>query len=72
MSSFEEKELKREKNLYKKLPLLIRDIILDATLPLPTVKENVEKEIEEIKKVANAECKSALDYLKEYNVAFKD
>ena len=55
MSSFEEKELKREKNLYKKLPLLIRDIILDATLPLPTVKENVEKEIEEIKKVANAE-----------------
>lgn len=72
MNNFEEKELKREENLYKKLPLLIREIILDATLPLPTTKEFVKKEIEEIKKITNAECESALDYLKKHNIAFKD
>ena len=44
------KELKREENLYKKLPLLIREIILDSALPLPTAKLIVENEIEQIKK----------------------
>ena len=43
----EERELEREENLYKKLPLLIREIILDAILPLPTCKGLVEREIEE-------------------------
>lgn len=60
----EERELEREENLYKKLPLLIREIILDATLPLPTCKGLVEREIEEIKKITNAECESALEMLK--------
>ncbi len=68
----EDRELKREQNLYKKLPLLIREIILDATLPLPTCKDFVEREIEEIKKITNAECKSALEMLKKHNIAFKN
>ena len=68
----EEGELEREENLYKKLPLLIREIILDATLPLPTCKGFVEKEIEEIKKITNAECESALELLRKNNQAFKE
>lgn len=68
----EERELEREANLYKKLPLLIREIILDATLPLPTCKGLVEREIEEIKKITNAECESALEMLKKHNQAFKN
>lgn len=59
----ERREIKREENLYKKLPLLIREIILDSTLPLPTIRTYVEKEIEEIKKITNAECESALELL---------
>lgn len=68
----EERELEREENLYKKLPLLIREIILDATLPLPTCKGLVEREIEEIKKITNAECESALEMLKKHNYSFKE
>lgn len=68
----EERELAREENLYKKLPLLIREIILDAILPLPTCKGLVEREIEEIKKITNAECESALEMLKKHNKAFKN
>ena len=67
----EERELEREENLYKKLPLLIREIILDATLPLPTCKGLVEREIEEIKKITNAECETALELLRKNNQAFK-
>lgn len=70
-NSKEIRELKREENLYKKLPLFIKEIILDATLPLPTAKAYVEKEIEEIKKITNAECESALEYLRNTNRAFK-
>lgn len=65
-------EIKREENLYKKLPLLIREIIIDSTLPLPTVRVFVEKEIELIKKITNAECESALENLKKHNKSFKD
>lgn len=65
-------EIKREENLYKKLPLLIREIILDSTLPLPTIKDYVEKEIDEIKKITNAECESALELLRKDNQAFKE
>ena len=66
------KELKREENLHKKLPLLIREIILDSALPLPTAKLIVENEIEQIKKITNAECESALEFLRKNNRAFKD
>ena len=68
----EERELTREENLYKKLPLLIREIILDATLPLPTCKGLVEREVEEIKKITNAECESALEMFKKRNQDFKN
>ena len=68
----ESREIKREENLYKKLPLLIREIILDSVLPLPTIRGYVEKEIEEIKKITNAECESALELLKKHNQAFKE
>lgn len=68
----EKREMKREENLYKKLPLLIREIILDSTLPLPTIRTYVEKEIEEIKKITNAECESALVLLEKNNQAFKN
>ena len=67
----ERREIKIEENLYKKLPLLIREIILDSTLPLPTLKRYVEKEIEEIKKITNAECELALELLRKNNQAFK-
>lgn len=68
----EARELKREENLYKKLPLLIREIILDATLPLPTIKKYVEKEIEQIKRITNDECELALELLRKNNQAFKE
>lgn len=68
----ESREIKREENLYKKLPLLIREIILDSVLPLPTIRGYVEKEIEEIKKITNAECESALEMLKKHNQTFKE
>ncbi len=66
------KSFKREERLYVELPILIRKIILDASIPLPTDKDYVLKEIEEIKKIINAECESTLDYLKKYNYAFKE
>ena len=65
-------EIKREENLYKKLPLLIKEIILDSALPLPTVRVFVENEIKQIKKITNAECESALEILKKNNQAFKN
>ena len=64
----EEKELKRERDLYFELPLLINRIILNSTLPLPLNKEKVLREIEEIKKITNAECGSTLAYLKDLGV----
>jgi hypothetical protein len=63
-----EKEIKRERDLYFELPLLINKIILNSTLPLPLDKENVLREIEEIKKVTNAECESTLAYLRDLGV----
>ena len=70
MEEINKKEIEREKRLYFKLPLLIREIIYDALLPLPSSKNFVEEEIKEIKKIVNAECKSALELLKEINSAF--
>lgn len=63
-----EKEIKRERDLYFELPLLINKIILNSTLPLPLDKKNVLREIEEIKKVTNAECESTLAYLRDLGV----
>lgn len=62
------KEIERERDLYFELPLLINKIILNSTLPLPLNKEDVLREIEEIKKITNAECESTLAYLKDLGV----
>lgn len=72
IDSINEREFKREENLYKKLPLLIKEIILDSSLPLPTLKESVLMEIEEIKRITNAECESALEILRKNNKIFKN
>lgn len=58
-----ELELEREKLLYVELPNLIQRIIHLSIIPLPASKEAVELEINEIKKITNAECESALSYL---------
>lgn len=68
----EQIEFKREEDLYVKLPLLIRKLILEACIPLPTIKKAVELEINEIKKITNAECESTLEYLKKINQAFME
>lgn len=65
-------EFEREKRLYVKLPMLIREIIYESLIPLPTCKLIVEKEIQEIKKITNAECESALEYLKKNNQSFME
>ena len=61
-------EKEREEKLYVKLPILIREIILSSTVPLPTNKESVIREVEEIKKITNTECESALSYLKDLGI----
>ena len=65
-------EKEREEKLYVKLPTLIRELILNSCIPLPTDKSIVLQEIEEIKKIINAECESTLDYLRKNNYAFKE
>ena len=57
---------KEENKLYVTLPLLIREIILDSTIPYPVPKDIALMVIKEIKKITNAECESALEYLKHF------
>ena len=66
IENMDEKE--REEKLYVKLPILIREIILSSTIPLPTNIELVIREVEEIKKITNTECESALSYLKDLGI----
>ena len=72
MNKKEEIEFDREEKMYVKLPLLIKEIIYSSMIPLPTIKECVINEIEEIKKITNAECDSALEFMKKHNHAFKE
>lgn len=60
----DKKKMEREKALYVELPQLINKIILNSTIPLPASKDDVSREIEEIKKITNVECESTLAYLK--------
>ena len=60
----EELEIEKEKLLYVELPNLIQRIIHLSMIPLPASKEIVELYIEDIKKITNTECESALSYLK--------
>lgn len=58
----EDKTIERETLLYVELPSLVNRILHLSLLPLPTNKEQLEKEVEEVKKITNTECKSVLSY----------
>lgn len=53
-------EDERIKLLYIELPNLVHRILKMSLLPLPKRKKRTEITIEEVKKVINAECESAL------------
>lgn len=55
-------ELERQKLVAVELPNLIHRILHFTMLPYPLDRRHTELEIEEIKKITNAECKSALEY----------
>lgn len=67
---YKKADYERQQLLYIELPLLVRRIILQSTEPLSASKTLVLKEIEEVKKITNAECESALEYFKKYNYHF--
>lgn len=50
--------------LYRELPNLIHKILTIRLMPEMFYGDLLEKDIEEIKKITNAECKSTLEYLK--------
>lgn len=58
-------ESEREKLLYVELPNIIHKILKMSMLPLPRSKRKVEIIMNEIKKVTNAECQSALESFKD-------
>ena len=51
--------------LYVELPNLVHRILRKTMLPLPKSKRKVEAFVEEIKKITNAECESALAKFKD-------
>lgn len=55
-------EFKRQELLYYELPSLIHKILLLNTMPNTKSEELLRKDIEEIKKITNTECKSVLSY----------
>lgn len=58
-------ELERQRLITVELPNLINRILHISMIPYPIEKEDVEMSIKDIIKITNAECKSALEYLKE-------
>lgn len=54
----------RQELLYVELPNMIHKILKMSMLPFPKSKRKVEIIMEEIKKITNAECQSALDSFK--------
>lgn len=63
-SLYDELELEAQKLMMVELPNLIQRILHLSMIPYPASKEFVKMSIEEIKKITNAECKSALSYFK--------
>lgn len=49
--------------LHKELPNLIHKILIIRLMPEMFSEDLLEKDIEQIKKITNAECKSTLEYL---------
>lgn len=58
----ENQELERIKLTYYELPNLIHQILQIRLMPSMSAKTFLESDIEEIKKITNAECESALSY----------
>ena len=58
-------ELERQRLITVELPNLINRILHISMIPYPIEKEDVEMSIKDIIKITNAECKLALEYLKE-------
>lgn len=58
----EEQELKRVRLLYYELPNLLHEILHISLMPTIINRDILNKEIEEIKKITNTECQSALSY----------
>lgn len=60
-----EKELERQQLLLVELPSVIQRILNLSMIPLPKSKRIVELSIEQVKKITNAECESALAKFKD-------
>ncbi|MBO4815422.1 MAG: hypothetical protein J5507_00320 [Clostridia bacterium] len=56
-------EIERHRLLYIELPNLLHRILNISICPLTDSKEFLKMDIEDIKKITNAECKNALSYL---------
>lgn len=59
----QKQELKRIQLMYYQLPNLIHEILHISLMPTILNRELLNKEIQEIKKITNTECESALSYL---------
>lgn len=65
MNGFIEKqENEIEELLHKELPNLLHRILSIRLMPRMYYEELLKRDIEEIKKITNAECESALDLTK--------
>lgn len=60
----EKTEQERQKLLYVELPVLLHKILCLSKIPLPANKDLIKNDIEQIKKITNAECESALEMFK--------
>ncbi len=58
-----EQELERQKLMMVELPNLIQRILHLSMIPFPISEEIVKFNIDEIKKITDAECESTLSYL---------
>lgn len=57
-------EQERQRSLYVELPVLLHKILCLSKIPLPVNKDLIKNDIEQIKKITNAECESALEMFK--------
>lgn len=64
-----EKELERVKLTYYELPILVHKILQIRLMPGMVDKELLEMDIQDIKKIINAECENALNYLEKVTKA---
>lgn len=64
MNNFEEKQENEKKELiHKELPSLLHRILSIRLMPEMYHEELLKRDIEEIKKITNAECESALEHV---------